>query len=105
MFTVGDMKASVAEWMSHTALCMPKRRPAGVFTPPTPEEVAAYGASIDYPLNGDDFCDSYEAKGWVVGKTKMRSWQAAVRNWKCNGWGKLLNQPKSQTDNETYDSI
>lgn len=56
------------------------------FIPPTPEEVTAYAAEIGYPLNGAAWCDSYAQKGWMVGKSKMKDWNAAVRNWKANGW-------------------
>ena len=56
------------------------------FIPPKPEEVEAYSASIGYPLNGAAWCDSYAQKGWMVGKSKMKDWKAAVRNWKTNGW-------------------
>lgn len=55
--------------------------------PPTPELVAAYSSSIGYPLDGQKWCDFYAAKGWMVGKSKMKDWQAAVRNWKTNSWG------------------
>ncbi len=55
--------------------------------PPTPEQVTAYSASIDYPMDGAQWCDFYAAKGWAVGKTRMKDWQAAVRNWKTNRWG------------------
>lgn len=55
--------------------------------PPTPDQVTAYSASIGYPMNGASWCDSYEQKGWKVGKGRMKNWQAAVRNWKTNGWG------------------
>lgn len=55
--------------------------------PPTPEQVTGYSASIGYPLNGHAWCDFYAAKGWQVGKSRMKDWQAAVRNWKTNGWG------------------
>lgn len=47
--------------------------------PPPPEHVAAYSASIGWPLDGDAFCDFYERKGWLVGRTKMKDWQAACR--------------------------
>lgn len=56
------------------------------FTPPTPEEVAAYSAEIGYPMSGQDWCDSYAQKGWMTGKNKMKDWRAAVRTWKANGW-------------------
>lgn len=54
------------------------------FVPPTPEEVEAYSIEIGYPLNGQGWCDSYAQKGWMVGKSKMKDWKAAVRNWKTS---------------------
>ena len=61
---------------------MPERR----VIPPTPEQVTAYSLSIGYPLDGQQWCDAYAQKGWMVGKTRMKDWQAAIRNWKTNGW-------------------
>lgn len=55
--------------------------------PPSPADVTRYSASIGYPLDGQAWCDCYAQKGWVVGKTKMKDWQAAVRSWKANRWG------------------
>jgi len=57
------------------------------FVPPTSLEVEEYGKSIGYNIDGTGFVASYEQKGWMVGKNKMVSWKAAVRNWKTNGWG------------------
>lgn len=57
------------------------------FVPPTPAEVEAYSISIGWALNGVGFCSHYETKGWCTsGTTKMRSWQAACRKWKSEGW-------------------
>ncbi|WP_138223398.1 hypothetical protein [Nibricoccus aquaticus] len=56
------------------------------FVPPAAEEVAAYSREIGYQLDGAAWCDSYAQKGWVVGKSKMKDWRAAVRTWKANGW-------------------
>ncbi len=58
--------------------------------PPEPDWVTAYSLEIDYPMDGQKWCDTYEAKGWVVsGKSqRMKNWKAAVRNWKASGWGK-----------------
>lgn len=52
------------------------------FKIPAPDEVTAYAASIGYELEGDAFCDFYASKGWMVGRNKMKDWQAAVRTWK-----------------------
>ena len=56
------------------------------FIPPTPDEVEAYAHEINYPLNGQAWCDSFAQKGWKVGKNKMTDWQAALRTWKAQGW-------------------
>lgn len=49
--------------------------------PPNPGQVAAYARAYGYNFNGEDFCDFYESKGWLVGKAKMKNWQAACRTW------------------------
>ena len=47
------------------------------FTPPTKEEI-----NKEFPgFDAERFIDFYTSKGWVVGKTKMKDWKAAVRNW------------------------
>lgn len=54
--------------------------------PPSPEEVAEYSVQIGYPMDGSQWCDCYAQKGWMVGKSKMKDWRAAVRTWKANRW-------------------
>lgn len=54
----------------------------GRFAPPTPQEVAAYGKEIGFAVDGDQFCDFYASKGWLIGKNPMKDWKAAVRTWK-----------------------
>ena len=54
----------------------------GKFRKPTPTEVQEYAKTINFLLDGNDFCDFYESKGWKIGKTPMKSWEAAVRTWK-----------------------
>lgn len=54
------------------------------FSKPTAEEVATYAKSIEFALNGSEFVDYYESKGWLIGKSPMRDWKATVRNWKRN---------------------
>ena len=60
--------------------CIPKRTH---FIKPTKEEIEKYLITIktDIPINADRFLDYYEAKGWLIGKNKMKDWKAAVRNW------------------------
>ena len=51
------------------------------FVPPTVEEVQAYCNEKGYAVDPQVFVDSYAAKGWMIGKTKMTDWKAAVRTW------------------------
>ena len=51
------------------------------FVKPTVEEVAAYCKARGNTVDPQTFVDFYEAKGWCIGKNKMKDWQAAVRTW------------------------
>ena len=59
-------------------------KPRNRFVPPTAEEVRAYCKEIGFELDAEKFCDYYAAKGWVVGKSPMKDWKAAVRNWRSS---------------------
>ena len=53
------------------------------FEKPTPIQVKEYALSIGFAsLNPQAFCDHYESKGWLIGKSPMKDWRAAVRTWK-----------------------
>lgn len=56
------------------------------FSPPTREECIEFGDSIKMPRGeSEKFFDHFTANGWKVsGKTPMRDWNAAMRNWKRN---------------------
>ena len=54
---------------------------ASRFTPPTVDEVHAYCAERKNGVDAERFVDFYESKGWLVGKSKMKDWRAAVRSW------------------------
>ena len=51
------------------------------FTKPTLEEVEQYCSERKNSIDAQTFIDYYESKGWLVGKTPMKDWKAAIRNW------------------------
>ena len=52
------------------------------FIPPTLEEVRAYMNEIgENGFTAERFWNYYEAKGWVLGKVKMRFWKRVLDNW------------------------
>ena len=51
------------------------------FSPPSLEEVREYCRQRKNTVKPEAFVDFYTSKGWMVGKTPMKDWKAAVRNW------------------------
>ena len=64
------------------------------FNKPSVDEVRAYCIERGNSVDADVFCSFYESKGWKVGNTPMKDWQAAVRTWEKAG----SRAPQYQTD-------
>ena len=82
------------------------------FSPPTVEQVRAYFRECGVPpadaqTEADKFVDRYEANGWIVGKTKMKDWKAAARNWLRNRkeWGQPAAQPTTPYGGRTWEDL
>lgn len=58
-----------------------KERGAKRFTPPSLDEIMEYCVERKNTINPQTFMDFYQAKGWMVGKNKMKDWKACVRTW------------------------
>lgn len=56
------------------------------FVPPIVEEVEDYINERGYDIDAHKFVDYYTANGWRVGKSPMKDWKAAVRNWSRNNY-------------------
>lgn len=72
------------------------------FIPPTLEEVAAYCKERHNRVDASRFVDFYTAKGWMVGKNKMKDWKSAVRTWERNSGG--YQTPVQQINRDDYDN-
>ena len=66
--------------------------------PPTLQMVSEYIQENDYNVDAEAFMDYYNSKGWMVGRNKMKDWQASVRNWSRNEYGKKPKKPKHDSD-------
>jgi predicted phage replisome organizer len=71
------------------------------FIPPSVEEVADYCFERGNTVNPETFVDFYSAKGWMLGKNKMKDWKAAVRTWER----KEKEQPNRPQKSNYVDSI
>jgi len=52
--------------------------------PPTLEDLQHYCLSRRNGIDPEAFMDYYASVGWMIGKKKMKDWQAAVRTWERN---------------------
>lgn len=58
-----------------------KEKTARRFIPPTVEEVKARIDEMGYTFDAEAFIAFYHSNGWMVGKSKMKDWRAAMVTW------------------------
>lgn len=74
------------------------------FIKPTTEQIKAYCQEHGYSIDEQYFYNYYESNGWMVGRNKMKDWQATVRNWhKRNKEDERLNG-KPNTDSQNNEN-
>jgi hypothetical protein len=57
------------------------------FIQPSLEEVKAYCSERSKGVDPEQWYDHYQSNGWMVGKTHMKDWKAAVRTWERRNTG------------------
>lgn len=55
--------------------------PSSRFIKPTIQDIRAYCLERHNNVDPEVFFDFYESKNWMIGKSKMKDWRAAVRTW------------------------
>jgi len=68
--------------------------------PPTLEMVISYCKERNNTINAEYFIDSYNSKGWMIGKNKMKDWQASIRTWEKNNINKTQEPKRLKTIEE-----
>ena len=58
-----------------------KRKGAPRFSPPTLDQVKSYCKDHGLNVNATRFFGYYQANGWIIGKTPMQDWEAALLAW------------------------
>lgn len=71
------------------------------FIAPTLDEVRAHCLEKNYRLDPERFINFYESKGWMVGKTKMKKWKAALSNWEKKHREEHKRAPENTTRTRT----
>lgn len=73
---VGDKKEKTSNEVKKKTASTIRR-----FSKPTVAQVQAYCRERGNGVDAQHFVDFYESKGWLVGKSPMKDWKAAVRTW------------------------
>jgi hypothetical protein len=80
-----------------------KKEREGVFKKPTIEEIAEYCREKGYNIDAETFWNFYEAKGWMIGKNKMKNWRAACATWVKKRSETMLPQLKLDNSKNKYE--
>jgi hypothetical protein len=75
------------------------------FIKPSVDDVKAYCAERGNSVDARRFVDFYESKGWMVGNSPMRDWQATVRVWEKNESYAAPPRPAYERPTENYDHL
>ena len=62
-------------------------------------EIKDYCIERNNGIDAEQFFDFYESKGWLVGKTKMKNWKAAIRTWEKRKQKTSVSKIDIQLDN------
>lgn len=76
------------------------------FKAPSVEEVQEYCIERGNNIDAQHFVDYYGARGWMLGKNRIKDWKACVRTWERNDSFKPQKsvQPEKKYDQNGYES-
>jgi hypothetical protein len=78
---IEEIKNQAAE-IERLKLALIPKRERQHFVPPNLEEATEAAIKRGLPsCEGQAFIDHHEARGWMLGKVKMKKWQAAMGTW------------------------
>jgi hypothetical protein len=105
--TLGDMSQSVPDTSISASISNSKSEEKSAekrnknTIPPTIESINEYCIERKNNIVAQKFFDYYESKGWMIGKNKMKNWQAAVRTWENSSFNNQ-NSGSGKTMEEIY---
>lgn len=80
------------------------KKRASAFTPPTIDQVSDYCRERNNGVDPNKWWDFYQSKNWMIGKSKMSDWKAAVRTWEQReNHGRGSPQRKPSCPQRSYD--
>lgn len=87
-----SIKEKIAEIENRGKVIKPPRETVR-FAKPAIDEILNYCQERGNNIEAEQFFDFYESKNWMIGKTKMKDYKAAIRTWERSSINKAQ-QPK-----------
>jgi hypothetical protein len=84
-----DTSTPLQENSAQNPTCKENLQVRNRFRKPTIQELKTEITQKGYAIDPEAFFDYYESKGWLIGKSLMKDWRAALRTWKRNNFGKV----------------
>lgn len=81
------------ESFAHTKDNTKENKERTKFKIPSLDEITKYCLARNNNIDPEHFLNKHIANGWMVGKNKMKDWQATIRTWERQPW----NKPKELT--------
>ena len=75
------------------------------FQKPTLEEINDYIKANNLKVDGERFFNYYEGNGWHVGRVKMSSWKATLKNWNKSEKKRVKYDVKDMEADESVDLV
>ncbi|MBV1929820.1 MAG: hypothetical protein KUG81_09965 [Gammaproteobacteria bacterium] len=97
--TEKEAQALTAKETGNNVVTTKPKKKVAKFVKPTVDDVRGYCMEKGYTFDPEAFVANYESKGWLINKTKMKSWKAACTTWHKRDLQKVATQPVSTTKN------
>lgn len=105
--TVAKVATTVAESIEPSIEKNKEQVKSRRFKPPSLEEcMTTFEEAGSTSDEGEKFFNFYTSKGWFVGKSKMKDWKAAARNWikRNNDERRQKNSAKTSPSRDEFDN-
>ena len=72
------------------------------FVAPKVEDVRRYVDELKLEVNPEEFVDFYESRGWCVGNSKIKNWQAVAKLWHRRAMAEATEKINDRQDDNEY---
>lgn len=100
---IRDRTKDIEKEEKNNLVILKEEKKSNRFFKPSLEELQNYIDENNYHFQADKFIAYYESKGWMIGNSPMKNWQAACRTWELK-WKEQHPYFREKPENEIEES-